>query len=157
VVILAVRQRRQHPNPTMHNRLPIALLCIRISVFLVMLVWSLDKFVAPQHGVEVFQYFYFLPGLSPGMINAIGVLQLILITVFVLGIARRLSYGIVLLTHAVATVTPFALYLDPWAAGSPNILFFAAWPMLAACFALYLLRADDRLLRVNIPLARWME
>ena len=33
------------------------------------------------------------------------------------------------------------MYLEPF----DHLLFFAAWPMLAACFALYLLRDDDTL------------
>jgi hypothetical protein len=32
-------------------------------------------------------------------------------------------------------------YLNPWEPN--NLLFFAAWPMLAACFSLYLLRELD--------------
>jgi len=36
-------------------------------------------------------------------------------------------------------------YLNPW----QNLLFFAAWPMLAACVALYLLRDADTLLSVD--------
>lgn len=31
------------------KRLPIALLALRLSVFLVMLVWTLDKLFAPGH------------------------------------------------------------------------------------------------------------
>jgi putative oxidoreductase len=34
--------------------------------------------------------------------------------------------------------------------GFDNLLFFAAWPMLAACIALYLLRDQDTLLTVKI-------
>lgn len=36
-------------------------------------------------------------------------------------------------------------YLDPF----NNLLFFAAWPMLAACFAFYLLRELDTRLAVD--------
>lgn len=31
----------------------------------------------------------------------------------------------------------------------PNLLFFAAWPMLAACLALFLLRDEDTLATVG--------
>ena len=40
-----------------------------------------------------------------------------------------------------ASSSSFGRYLDPWTA--PNLLFFAAWPMLAAIFALYYLRDLD--------------
>jgi hypothetical protein len=34
------------------NRLPLALLLLRLSVFVVMFVWTVDKFVEPQHGIQ---------------------------------------------------------------------------------------------------------
>jgi len=44
--------------------------------------------------------------------------------------------------HTVSTLSSYAQYLDPF----NNLLFFAAWPMLAACVALFLLRGHDTLL-----------
>lgn len=67
----------------LQRRIPLALLSLRLGVFLVMLMWTLDKFVAPDHAAGIF--------------------------------------------------------------GFDNLLFFAAWPMLAACFSLYLLRDQDTL------------
>ena len=37
--------------------------------------------------------------------------------------------------------------LAPFTGG--NIMFFAAWPMLAACFALYRLRDQDKLCAID--------
>lgn len=123
------------------NRLPVALLAMRLAVFLVMLVWTLDKFLAPQHAAGVFENFYFMKGLGPAVMYAIGAIELVIIAGFVLGIARRFTYGAVLLFHAVSTLASMPLYFNP----AEGRLFFAAWPMLAACFALYLLRNDDTL------------
>ena len=47
--------------------------------------------------------------------------------------------------HTVSTLSSWRQYLDPF----DNLLFFAAWPMLAACIALYLLRDHDNLLSIN--------
>lgn len=58
---------------------------------------------------------------------------------------KRLVYGLVLALHAVSTFSAFRQYLDPFS----NLLFFAAWPMLAACFALYYLRDLDTLWTVD--------
>ena len=41
--------------------------------------------------------------------------------------------------HAGSTFSAYAQYYDVF----NNLLFFAAWPMLAACAALYLLRDAD--------------
>jgi hypothetical protein len=49
--------------------------------------------------------------------------------------------------HALSTLAPFKLYLAPYE--GPNILFFAAWPMLAACFALYYLRDQDTMMSIG--------
>lgn len=123
------------------NRLPVALVSLRFTVFLVMLVWTLDKFLAPQHAAGVFAHFYFLTGLGPAVMYVVGAVELIIIAGFVLGIARRFTYGAVLLFHAASTLASFPMYLNP----AKGRLFFAAWPMLAACVALYLLRDRDTL------------
>jgi putative oxidoreductase len=52
---------------------------------------------------------------------------------------KRISYGGVLILHSISTLSSYRQYLDPF----NNLLFFAAWPMLAACVALYLLRDVD--------------
>jgi len=68
-------------------------------------------------------------------------------TRFAAGIARTWSYGLVLLMHAVSTFSSWKQYLDPYTGA--NLLFFAAWPMLAALVALFLLREHDTLLSVR--------
>ena len=127
------------------NRLPLALLALRSSVFLVMLVWTLDKFLAPGHAARVFEHFYFMKGLGSPVMFAVGAIELIVIIGFVLGLAKRFTYGAVLLFHAVSTLASFSMYLNP----AEGRLYFAAWPMLAACYALYLLRDNDTLFVVN--------
>lgn len=124
-----------------NNRLPVALLAMRLSIFLVMLVWTLDKFLDPAHAAGVFEHFYFMKGIGPSVMYAVGALELAIIAGFVLGIAKRFTYGTVLALHTVSTLMPMQMYFNP----SQGRLFFAAWPMLAACFALYLLRENDTL------------
>jgi hypothetical protein len=129
------------------NRVGVALLILRITVFVVMVIWTIDKFVRPEHAASVYEHFYFLHGLGPAIMYSIGVAELLLLLGFVIGFAPRLTYGLVLLLHAVSTFSSFRQYLHPFE--GPNILFFAAWPMLAACFTLYYLRDLDTLLSVR--------
>jgi putative oxidoreductase len=129
------------------NRVGVALLVLRVTVFLVMVIWTIDKFVRPAHAASVYEHFYFLRGLGPATMYAIGVLELAILIGFVLGFAPRLTYGLVLLFHAVSTLSSFRQYFHPFE--GPNILFFAAWPMLGACFALYYLRHLDTLWRIG--------
>lgn len=123
------------------RRLSVALLLLRLSVFLVMLMWTIDKFVRPEHARGVYEHFYAIGGLGTGVFYAIGVIELAILIGFVLGFKKRWTYGAVLIFHAVSTLASFAQYLAPFE-GS-NLLFFAAWPMLAACFTLYYLRDRD--------------
>src|SRR5919201_7144604 len=71
------------------NRVGIALLVLRVMVFLVMLTWTIDKFVRPAHAISVYEHFYFLHGLGPTIIYAVGVLELAILIGFVVGFAPR--------------------------------------------------------------------
>jgi hypothetical protein len=126
-------------NP--EKRLSWALCLLRLSVFLVMLMWTLDKFLRPEHAASVFGHFYAVTGLGASTFQALGAMELLLLLAFVTGFARRLSYGAVLLLHAGSTIASWHQYLHPYE--GVNLLFFGAWPMLAACVALYLLRESD--------------
>jgi putative oxidoreductase len=123
------------------NRLPLALLLLRLSVFVVMFVWTVDKFVEPQHASKIMAEFYSIGGVGSALIYLLGVIELAIILAFLLGFTKRWSYGLVLLLHAISTLSSYQKYLNPLQ--PPNLLFFAAIPMLAACFVLYYLRDAD--------------
>ncbi|MDQ6656030.1 MAG: hypothetical protein M3Y80_09485 [Verrucomicrobiota bacterium] len=123
------------------DRISTVLLVLRLSVFAVMLMWTIDKFVRPEHAVSIFDHFYFIKGVGATIVYALAVAELLLLAAFVAGLARRITYGLVLLLHGLSTFLSYGQYLHPFE--KANILFFAAWPMLAACFALYYLRDLD--------------
>jgi putative oxidoreductase len=81
------------------------------------------------------------------VIQATGALELMLILAFVTGLWKFWTYGAVLVLHAISTLSSYAQYLDPF----NHLLFFAAWPMLAACFALFWLRDLDTIGTVAFP------
>lgn len=123
------------------RRLSLSLLMLRVGIFVVMLMWTIDKFVRPDHAAGVFSNFYGISGLDAQIAYMLGALELGLLLAFVAGIARRWTYGLVLVLHGISTLSSWSQYLQPFE--GPNLLFFAAWPMLAACAALYLLRDQD--------------
>jgi len=125
----------------MPKQLPFALLLLRLGIFTVFLFWTLDKLVNPEHAAKVFSVFLGLDGLGDSVFYLIGTVQLVLILAFVAGVLKTWTYGIILILHGVSTLSAFAKYLQPF----DNLLFFAAWPMLAACAALFLLREYDTL------------
>jgi putative oxidoreductase len=123
------------------NRLPLAVLLLRLSVFAVMFGWTIDKFVEPQHASRIMAEFYSIGGAGNALIYVLATLELVILLAFLIGFAKRWSYGLVLLLHAVSTLSSYKKYLTPFQ--PPNLLFFAAIPMLAACFVLYYLRDVD--------------
>lgn len=124
------------------KRLPPTLFFLRITIFLVMFMWTLDKFIRPDHAAAVYKAFYHIGGLGNTVMYVIAVLEFILIILFVLGMFKRITYGLVFVFHAISTISSYPQYFEPFK--DPNLLFFAAWPMLAASFALWYLRDYDK-------------
>ena len=129
-------------NTETQRKLEISLLSLRIGVFVVMLMWTLDKFVRVDHAKIVFEKFYLLTGFENVIMYALAGAELLLILAFLIGIKKRFTYGLILLLHAASTFSSFKQYLNPF--DGANLLFFAAWPMLAACITLYIMREYDR-------------
>lgn len=123
------------------SRISIALLLLRVSIFAVMLIWIIDKFINPRHAAAVYENFYFLGNLGNSVMYLIGVIELAILVAFICGALKRWTYGAVLIFHGISTLSSYKQYLSPY--DGANILFFAAWPMLAACATLYLLREQD--------------
>lgn len=125
----------------LEERLPLVLAFLRLSVFVLMFMWTIDKFLNPEHAARVYANFYFLGGLGATVMSLIGIIELMMLIGFVLGIQKSATYGAVLVLHGISTLSAFHQYLHPF--DGPNLLFFAAWPALAACYALYVLREFD--------------
>lgn len=125
------------------TRLRLSLLTLRLGVAAVMFPWTILKFVNPTTTASIFERFYYLAGISTEVAYALGAIELIVIIGFVIGFQKRITYGAVFVLHGISTLASYMKYIDPYE-GS-NLLFFAAWPMLAACFTLYILRDFDTL------------
>jgi uncharacterized membrane protein YkgB len=126
------------------GKLHLSLLLLRLGVFLVMFMWTIDKFINPGHAAKVYEKFYYIAGMESAVMYVIGAIEIIILLMFLAGYMKKYTYGAVLIFHAVSTLSSFKQYLAPFE--GPNLLFFAAWPMLAACIALFLLREQDKLL-----------
>jgi uncharacterized membrane protein YkgB len=129
------------------NKLQLSLLFLRLTVFLVMFMWTIDKFINPGHSAKVFGKFYHIAGLDAVVMYGIGAIEICILLLFLAGYKKKYTYGAVLALHTVSTLSSFKQYLAPF--DGPNLLFFAAWPMLAACFALFMLRDQDKKLSVG--------
>ncbi len=125
------------------NKIRFCLFGLRLSVFIVMLAWTLDKIIRPDHASMIFQDYYYLPAPGSPILLAIALVELAILVLFMLGVQKRITYGLVLLFHTVSTLTPVYQY------ASGQLLFYAAFPMWAACFTLFLLRDLDTLLTLG--------
>ena len=65
-------------NSDVQNRLQWSLLSLRLGVFIVMVMWTFDKFVNPGHSARIFEHFYGISGSSDIVAYIIGALQLVL-------------------------------------------------------------------------------
>ncbi len=125
--------------------LAVALVLLRYGVFIVMFVWTLDKFLNPEHAAHVFEKYYALSGLGERFMQVLAAVEMLMLAGFLLGYRKALTYGFVLSAHALSTLATWRQYLDPF----DNLLFFAAIPMLGACWALFSLRERDTLLALR--------
>lgn len=121
-----------------------ALLLTRISIFIVMSLWAVDKLVNPGHAGKVFEKFYMMKGLGSEVFLVIGLAQLAIYVGFLLGIKKNITYLLVLVMHGLSTVSTYKQLMSPY--DGRNMLFLAALPMLAACYFLWTMRDQDTLL-----------
>ena len=126
----------------LEQRVSSVLVWLRYGVFLVMLAWTLDKILNTKHAAGVFDKFYGLSGLDQTVFYVIATAELLLIIAFVLGLFKTWTYGAVLVFHGISTLSTFENYI-PYVGDPVNLVFFAAWPMLAGCYVLFVLRDLD--------------
>lgn len=124
-----------------NSELPVALFILRLGLGAFLLLFGIDKLIAPATTVEVFTQFYGLV-VSHGMVYAAGALEILLGLAFLAGLWKTLSYGLGLLLHAVSTLATYQELLSPF---GENHMFLAAIPVLAAFITLFLLRRQDAL------------
>ena len=132
---------------THDNKFKYSMFFLRASVFLVILMWTVDKFINPGHAAVIFEKFYSISGFASSIFNIIGAVELILLVLFFIGFKKTFTYGAILLLHAGSTLSAFGQYLSPFEGN--HLLFFAAWPMLAACVMLFLFRKEDTFLQID--------
>ena len=136
--------------PADDPRTALCLLLIRLGVFLVLFMWTMDKFIHPLQTSRILVGFYNIGGEDPllglpqvgyGFVYALGAVEVVVIVAFLFGIAKRFTYALVFALHTLSTFAPWERFLEPWTAHT--LLFLASFPMLGGCFALYYLREHD--------------
>jgi len=123
------------------DRVELSLFLLRLGVFIVMFAWTVAKFFTPDLANSMYYNHYFmLPGLAEPAVYTIGAIELLISLAFLAGIWKRYTYGLITFFQGVSILTTWNKYIIP---GEIHMLFYTAWPMLAACITLYLLRDLD--------------
>ena len=128
--------------------LRIPLFATRLLIAMFLLPWTLMRFTRPDAAKGVADRYYGPLGGMPDIVFLlIAVFMAALLLAFVTGAWKRISYGLVLLLHAVGTLTTVP-YLVPGTENF-NILFMAALPTIGAIWLLYVLREQDTFLSLG--------
>lgn len=127
------------------RELPVALLVLRVGLGAFLLLWSIDKMVAPEQTAKIFQLFYKTP-LPVGFAPALGALEAALSAALLAGLWRTWTYGAALALHTISTLSTWKQLITPF---GEHHLFLAAIPVLAAFVTLFLLRDEDTLLTLG--------
>lgn len=130
----------QRVNFSQQRRIEIAILLLRLSLGGFLLLWGIDKLVAPFSTVITFRGFYGL-AINSTVAITIGVLEIALALAIIAGLFKTLSYGLGLVMHATSVVVTHKQWLAPF---GDNHLFIAALPVLGAFIVLFMLRDLDR-------------
>ncbi len=125
---------------TKEQRLETGLFVMRLCIAIFFLVWSIQKLVVPEATQRIFERFYLFQ-IPIAASYAIGIVQTLVILMFLGGLFKTFSYGALLGMHAVSIISTYKQLLDPYK--PTHLLFWAGVPVLAALIALFLLRDSD--------------
>lgn len=130
------------------DRTPQGLLILRLTLALFFAQWSIEKFVHPEAAASIFAHFYGLQ-ISTLIAYVFGAIELALTIGLLLGVARTIACGGLIIIHGLSVIVSWYQLSHPWAA-VPNHLFIASIPVLGALIALFLMRDRDTLLVLKI-------
>ena len=90
------------------------LFLLRVTTGWLLVMWGLDKLVNVEHGQAVAEAFYLGIGTQAIVLNALGVLQIILGALVVLGLWRRRAYPVAFIVLLITALGVWRSIIDPW-------------------------------------------
>jgi uncharacterized membrane protein YphA (DoxX/SURF4 family) len=126
---------------------PWSLLLLRVTVGGLLVWWGLDKLVNVAHGIAVAQHFYFGVGSHTVFLQALGILEIGIGALVVLGWGRRWAYPALLLFTGITVLGVWKSIVDPWGwiFEGTNALFYPSAVIFAGSLVLWAFRDLDRL------------
>ncbi|MGJ8610764.1 MAG: hypothetical protein ACSHWY_06700 [Octadecabacter sp.] len=124
-------------------KLASSLLIIRLTIAAFFTAWASLKFYRPEWFENVFTNMYGLDFVTQDLSTYVGIVQLLLVAVFALGLWRTLSYGSLMLMQGAGVIGSLPNLMTY--TNYPNNLMWAAVPALGAAVALFIMRHDDEI------------
>lgn len=123
------------------------LFALRATIGWLLVLWGLDKLVNVEHGVRVADAFYLGIGNQALIQNVLGVLEIVLGLLVVVGLWRKLTYPVTFVVLAVTAVAVWKSVLDPWGwfLEGANVLFYPSVIIAAGAAVLWGTRDEDEL------------
>lgn len=90
------------------------LLLLRVTTGWLLVMWGLDKLFNVEHGQAVAETFYLGIGSQAAVLNILGVLQIILGALVVLGLWRRRAYPVAFVVLLITALGVWKSIIDPW-------------------------------------------
>lgn len=112
-----------------------------------MAYWGIDKLVNVAHGITVAQKFYGGMSVAATVMQAFGVLQVVLGIALVVGVARRVTYPALLLVTGTTLVAVWKSIIDPFKMlfDGGNLIFYPSLIIFASAVVLLAFREADTL------------
>ncbi len=120
---------------------------LRLTVGWLLVLWGLDKFLDVEHGLRVAQTFYGGLGAQAAMQRVLGGLEILLGLLVMAGLWRAAAYPATCAVLAVTALGVWRSIVDPWGwfLDGAQVLFYPSAIILAAAFALWGFKDEDRL------------
>lgn len=90
------------------------LLLLRVTTGWLLVMWGLDKLFNVEHGQAVAETFYLGIGSQAAVLNVLGVLQIVLGALVVLGLWRRRAYPVAFVVLLITALGVWKSIIDPW-------------------------------------------
>ena len=128
-----------------HRREALAVLVLRLGLSWFLLVWAINKFLAPDQYMRLWNYIHDWKIGESGPYY-LGAVQVVIILAIIIGAGRPVSYALGLAMHVMSTSAVWSRLMDPFAIekGFPvNRNLSITLAALGAFIALWLLRHRD--------------
>lgn len=124
-----------------------AILSLRVSIALLVLLWGVDKIVDPDHAIRISENFYRGLLSLPALMPVLGVAQVAVALLAMAGLFRVWVDPVILLINVGSMLGVWRSIIDPWGwvLEGTNVLFYPSLIITAGCLVLIAFQDQETL------------